>query len=124
MIFLAVGRDDRIGAGGDTIHLVLAHHRCRHILRNHKTGIKSGIRHKEFRQFPLAKDKLGSTPFGNISQFRQGDSQKIESHGKRLSVEAFTNQSNTDFSVQLQAVKNSGADLVFLPIYAQEGAYI
>ncbi len=38
--------------------------------------------------------------------------------------QAFTNQSNTDFSVQLQAVKNSGADLVFLPIYAQEAAYI
>ena len=34
--------------------------------------------------------------------------------------EAFTNQSNTDFSVQLQAVKESGADLLFLPIYAQE----
>ena len=38
--------------------------------------------------------------------------------------EAFTNQSNTDFSVQLQAVKESGADLLFLPIYAQEAAYI
>lgn len=38
--------------------------------------------------------------------------------------QAFTNQSNTDFSVQLQAVKDSGADLVFLPIYAQEAAYI
>ena len=38
--------------------------------------------------------------------------------------EAFTDQSNTDFSVQLQAVKESGADLLFLPIYAQEAAYI
>ncbi|MBQ7283625.1 MAG: ABC transporter substrate-binding protein, partial [Oscillospiraceae bacterium] len=38
--------------------------------------------------------------------------------------EAFTNQSNTDFSVQLQAVKESGADLLFLPIYAHEAAYI
>ena len=38
--------------------------------------------------------------------------------------EAFTDQSNTDFSVQLQAVKTSGADLLFLPIYAQEAAYI
>ncbi len=38
--------------------------------------------------------------------------------------EAFTNQSNTDFSVQLQTVKESGADLLFLPIYAQEAAYI
>lgn len=38
--------------------------------------------------------------------------------------QAFTNQSNIDFSVQLQAVKDSGAELVFLPIYAQEAAYI
>jgi branched-chain amino acid transport system substrate-binding protein len=38
--------------------------------------------------------------------------------------QAFTDQSNTDFSVQLQAVADSGADLVFLPIYAQEAAYI
>lgn len=38
--------------------------------------------------------------------------------------QAFTNQSNTDFSVQIQAVKASGADLLFMPIYAQEAAYI
>jgi branched-chain amino acid transport system substrate-binding protein len=38
--------------------------------------------------------------------------------------QAFTDQSNTDFSVQLQAVADSGAELVFLPIYAQEAAYI
>ena len=41
-----------------------------------------------------------------------------------VTVEAFTDQSNTDFSVQLQAVKNSGADLLFLPLYAQEAAYV
>lgn len=38
--------------------------------------------------------------------------------------QAFTDQSNTDFSVQIQAVADSGAELVFLPIYAQEAAYI
>jgi len=38
--------------------------------------------------------------------------------------QAFTDQSNTDFSVQLQAIKSSGADLLFLPIYAQEAAYV
>ncbi len=38
--------------------------------------------------------------------------------------QAFTDQSNTDFSAQLQAVKSSGAELLFLPIYAQEAAYI
>ena len=36
-----------------------------------------------------------------------------------VSEQAFTNQSNTDFSVQLQAIAGSGA-----PIYAQEAAYI
>ncbi|MBQ5781777.1 MAG: ABC transporter substrate-binding protein [Oscillospiraceae bacterium] len=41
-----------------------------------------------------------------------------------VAEEAFTDQSNTDFSVQLQAVKESGADLLFLPVYAQEAAYI
>ena len=38
--------------------------------------------------------------------------------------QAFTDQSNTDFSVQIQAVRNSGADLLFLPIYYQEAAMI
>lgn len=50
-----------------------------------------------------------------------------EAEAKGLNVvttQAFTDQSKTDFTVQLQAVKSSGADLVFLPIYAQEAAYI
>ena len=41
-----------------------------------------------------------------------------------VSEQAFTNQSNTDFSVQLQAIATSGAEMIFLPIYAQEAAYI
>ena len=41
-----------------------------------------------------------------------------------VETQAFTSSSNTDFSVQLNAVKSSGADLVFLPIYAQEAAYV
>ena len=41
-----------------------------------------------------------------------------------VSEQAFTNQSNTDFSVQLQAIASTDAELVFLPIYAQEAAYI
>ena len=41
-----------------------------------------------------------------------------------VTTQAFTNQSNTDFSVQLQEVKSSGADLLFLPIYAPEAAYV
>lgn len=38
--------------------------------------------------------------------------------------QAFTADSKTDFSVQLQKIKDSGADLVFLPIYYQEAALI
>ncbi len=38
--------------------------------------------------------------------------------------EAFTDDSKTDFSVQLQAAKDAGAELVFLPIYYQEASLI
>lgn len=41
-----------------------------------------------------------------------------------VTQQAFTDQSNTDFSVQLGAVKSSGAQLLFMPIYAQEAAYV
>ncbi|HZW50118.1 MAG TPA: ABC transporter substrate-binding protein [Bacillota bacterium] len=41
-----------------------------------------------------------------------------------VTKQAFTDQSKTDFSVQIQAVQNSGADLLFLPIYYQEAAMI
>ena len=39
-------------------------------------------------------------------------------------AEAFTADSKTDFSVQLQKAKDSGADMVFLPIYYQEASLI
>ena len=41
-----------------------------------------------------------------------------------VETQTFTDQSKTDFTVQLEAVKKSGAELLFLPIYAQEAAYI
>ncbi|MCM1325557.1 MAG: ABC transporter substrate-binding protein [Bacteroidales bacterium] len=41
-----------------------------------------------------------------------------------VAQEAFTADSNTDFSVQLQKAQSAGADLVFLPIYYQESALI
>ena len=50
-----------------------------------------------------------------------------EAAAQNLSVvveEAFTADSKTDFSVQLQKVQESGAELLFLPIYYQEGALI
>lgn len=41
-----------------------------------------------------------------------------------VAAEAFTADSNTDFSVQLQKAKDSGAELVFLPIYYTEASII
>lgn len=41
-----------------------------------------------------------------------------------VAAEAFTSDSKTDFSVQIQKVQSSGAELVFLPIYYQEAALI
>ncbi len=41
-----------------------------------------------------------------------------------VSTETFTEAANTDFSVQIQKAKESGADLVFLPIYYKEASLI
>lgn len=41
-----------------------------------------------------------------------------------VAAEAFTADSKTDFSVQLQKAKDSGAEIVFLPIYYQEASLI
>lgn len=52
---------------------------------------------------------------------------KTEADAKGLSIvatEAFTDDSKTDFSVQLSKAKAAGADLIFLPIYAQEASLI
>lgn len=39
-----------------------------------------------------------------------------------VEVQTFTEGSNTDFSTQIQAIKNSGVKLIFIPIYAAEAA--
>ena len=41
-----------------------------------------------------------------------------------VSEQSFTSSNNTDFSVAIDAIKNSGAELVFLPIYYQQAALI
>lgn len=41
-----------------------------------------------------------------------------------VAAEAFTDDNKTDFSVQLQVAKDKGAELVFLPIYAQEASLL
>ncbi len=39
-----------------------------------------------------------------------------------VTVQTFTNSTNTDFSTQINAIRDSGAELVFMPIYAAEAA--
>ena len=52
---------------------------------------------------------------------------KVEAVNQGIEVvatEAFTSDSKTDFKVQLQKAKDSGAELLFLPIYFQEASLI
>jgi branched-chain amino acid transport system substrate-binding protein len=41
-----------------------------------------------------------------------------------VAAEAFTDDSDTDFTVQIQKAKDNGAELVFLPIYYEEATLI
>lgn len=51
--------------------------------------------------------------------------QEAEAEGLEIVVaEAFTAESKTDFSVQLQKAKDAGAELVFLPFYYSEAALV
>lgn len=55
----------------------------------------------------------------------EGFSAEAAAQGLEIAAaEAFTADSKTDFSVQIQKVQESGADLLFLPIYYQEAALI
>ena len=50
---------------------------------------------------------------------------KSEAEAKGLNIvatEAFTKDSATDFTVQIQKMKEAGAELVFIPFYAQEAS--
>ena len=67
--------------------------------------------------------------YDSSSAYSQGIYEKFAQEAKNysfeiVSAEAFTADSNTDFSVQLQKAKDAGAELLFLPIYYQEAALI
>ena len=67
--------------------------------------------------------------YDNSDVYSSGIYQKFveESAGKNyevVSAEAYTQDNNTDFSVQLQKAKDAGADLVFLPIYYSDASLI
>ena len=61
--------------------------------------------------------------------YSQGIYEKFIAEAKNVGLEvvtsqAFTKDNKTDFSVQIQKIQESDADLVFLPIYYQEAALI
>ena len=80
----------------------------------------------------IADNKLASKVaviYNSSDPYSSGIYQKFaeEAKAKGLDVvaaEAFTADSNTDFSVQIQKAQSSGAELVFLPIYYQETSLI
>ena len=67
--------------------------------------------------------------YNSSDTYSSGVYQKFAEQAKTLGLdivaaEAFTADSKTDFSVQLQKAKDAGAELVFLPIYYQEASLI
>ncbi len=67
--------------------------------------------------------------YNSQSTYSSGIYEKFASEAKIKNLEivcaeAFTDDSATDFSVQIQKVKESGAELLFLPIYYKEAALI
>ena len=67
--------------------------------------------------------------YNSSDPYSSGIRQTFEEEAKSLGLEiaaseAFTADSKTDFSVQIQKAKDAGAELVFLPIYYQEASLI
>ncbi len=73
----------------------------------------------------IAEQKLGTKIaiiYNNADAYSTGIFRKFESEAKNLNLEivsttTFTDDSATDFTVQLNEAKSKAADLVFLPIY-------
>lgn len=65
-----------------------------------------------------SQDVYSTGIYENFSQ--EAKNQKLEI----VAAEAFTNDSATDFSVQLQKAKDAGAEMVFLPIYYEAASLI
>ena len=69
----------------------------------------------------IAENKLDVYSSGIYEKFAS----EAANHGLDIvAAEAFTADSNKDFSTQLQKAKDAGADLVFLPIYYTEASLI
>ena len=80
-------------------------------ISDHKLATKVGIIYD-------SSDVYSSGIYQKFTEESAGKSYEI------VSAEAFTQDNNTDFSVQLQKAKDAGADLVFLPIYYKDASLI
>ncbi len=77
--------------------------------------------HKLASKVAVIYDSSSVYSSGIYEQFaEEAETQGIEI----VTAEAFTADSNTDFNTQLQKAKDSGAELVFLPIYYTEASLI
>lgn len=80
----------------------------------------------------IGKNKLATkiaVIYDSSDPYSSGIRETFEAEAKNQSIEivaseAFTADSKTDFKVQLQKAKESGAELLFLPIYYQEASLI
>ena len=80
----------------------------------------------------IADNKLASKVaviYDSSNAYSDGIYQKFAAQAKVkglnvVAAESFTDTTNTDFSAQIQAVKASGAELLFLPIYYSEASLI
>lgn len=67
--------------------------------------------------------------YDKSTDYSAGIAKTFEEQAKKVGLnlatkQAFTDQSNTDFTVQLEAIKAANVELLFMPIYAQEAAYV
>ena len=80
----------------------------------------------------IAENKLASkiaVIYDSSISYSSGIYENFNKKAKELGLEvvaaeSFTGDSKTDFSTQIQKVKSSGAELLFLPIYYQEASLI
>ena len=80
----------------------------------------------------IADNKLASKVaviYDSSDAYSTGVYEKFDAQAKVkglnvVATESFTKNTKTDFSAQLQAVKTSGAELLFLPIYCSEASLI
>ena len=83
----------------------------------------------EDNMFQLTPSGSAVESINSSDVYSSGIYQKFAEEAKNqdfevVSAEAFTEDSKTDFSVQLQKAKDAGADMVFLPIYYTEASLI